>query len=123
MKHEDELYRKIQNSLSPNNHDYLHPSELPEKNQFEENNFCYEFQVQLLQTYNGVLCEDFVGNLSLFLLENAIHSCYRGCGLAHFILLVEGSAIGIFYDGQKFYLFDSHARDENGRSCLSGTCI
>lgn len=52
-----------------------------------------------------------------------ILSSNRGCGLAHYILLVEDSAIGIFYDGQKFYLFDSHARDENGRSCSSGTCI
>lgn len=123
MKHGDELYRKIQNSLSPNSHDYLHLSELPEKIQFEENNFCYEFQGKLLQTYSGVLCEDIVGNLSLFSLENAILSSYCGCGLAHYILLVEGSAIGIFYDEQKFYLFDSHARDENGRSCSSGTCI
>lgn len=123
MKHGDELYRKIQNSLSPNSHDYLHLSELPEKIQFEENNFCYEFQGKLLQTYSGVLCEDIVGNLSLFSLENAILSSYCGCGLAHYILLVEGSVIGIFYDEQKFYLFDSHARDENGRSCSSGTCI
>ena len=29
----------------------------------------------------------------------------------------------IFYDGQKTYLFDSHTKIENGRSCSDGTCI
>lgn len=69
MKHGDELYRKIQNSLSPNSYDFLHPSELPEKMQFEENNFLYELQVKLLQTYSGVLCEDFVGICHCFHLK------------------------------------------------------
>lgn len=77
----------------------------------------------MLQTFSGVLSENFVGNLSPFSLENAILSSYRGCGLAHYILPVQGSGIGIFYDGQKFYVFDSHARDENGRSCSNGSCI
>lgn len=122
MKHGDELYRKIQKeTLSPN--EYLHPSELPEKVMFEDHNFYYEFRVKVLQTFSGVISGQFVGNMSVFTLENAILSSYSGSGFAYYILVVQGSAIGIFYNGQKFFVFDSHARDENGRSCSDGSCI
>lgn len=63
------------------------------------------------------------GICQFFSLENAILSSYSGSGFAYYILLVQGSAIGIFYKGQKFFVFDSHARDENGRSCSDGSCI
>lgn len=108
-------------TLSPN--EYLHPSELPEKVMFEDHNFYYEFRMKVLQTFSGVISGQFVGNMSVFSLENAILSSYSGSGFAYYILVVQGSAIGIFYNGQKFFVFDSHARDENGRSCSDGSCI
>lgn len=124
MKYGDEMYRKIQKeTLYPSGHDYLHPSELPENILYESNDFCYEFQGKVLQTFSGVFCERFVGNSSVFSLENAILSAYSGSGCAYYMLLVQGNAIGVFYDGQKFFIFDSHARDESGRSCSDGTCI
>lgn len=122
LKHGDGLYRKIQKeTLSPN--EYLHPSELPEKVMFEDHNFYYEFRVKVLQTFSGAICRQFVGNMSVFSLENAILSSYSGSSFAYYILLVQGSAIGIFYNGQKFFVFDCHARDENGKSCSDGSCI
>ena len=82
MKRGDELYRKIQKeTVYPNRHDYLHPSELPENILYENNEFCYEFQVKVSQTFSGLFCESFVGNSSFFSLENAILSSYTGSGL------------------------------------------
>lgn len=96
LNHGDGRYRKVQKeTLSPN--EYLHPSELPEKVVFEDHNFNYEFRVKVLQTFSGVICGQFVGNMSVFSLENAILSSYSGSGFAYYILLVQGSAIGIFY--------------------------
>lgn len=65
LKHGDGLYRKVQKeTLSPN--EYLHPRELPEKVMFEDHNFYYEFRVKVLQTFSGVICGQFVGNMSVF---------------------------------------------------------
>lgn len=58
--------------------------------------------------------------MSVFSLENAILSSYSGSGVAYYILLVQGRTLGIFYNGQKFFVFDFHAEDENRRSCSDG---
>lgn len=90
---------------------------------FLDHNLYYEFRVKVLQTFSGIICGQFVGNMSVFSLENAILSLYSGSGFAYYILLVQGKAIRIFYIGQKFFVFDSHTRDENGSSCSDGSCI
>lgn len=120
MKHGDELYRKIQKeTLSPN--EYLHPSELPEKVMFEDHNFYYEFRVRCCKLLVVYLADNLWGICQFFLLK--MPYSYSGSCFAYYILVVQGSAIGIFYNGQKFLVFDSQARDENGRSCSDGSCI
>lgn len=64
---------------------------------FEDHNFYYEFRVKVLQTFSGVICGQFLGNMSVFSLENAILSSYSSSDFTYYILLVQGSAIGIFY--------------------------
>ena len=47
----------------------------------------------------------------------------NGVDSACFVFIAMDSAIGIFHDGSKFYVFDSHSRDDSGLSSPAGTCV
>ena len=71
------MYRKIQKeTVYPNGYDNLYLSKLPENILYENNDFCYEFSLNVLQTLSGLFCESFVVNSSVISLENSILSSY-----------------------------------------------
>lgn len=63
----------------------------------------------------------FEGCLPFLSLENAFA---RECNsISQFIFIAAGNAIGLYFDGNVFYTFDSHARDEYGLGCPVGKCV
>ena len=119
----DVLYKDIRTKSSVHSdYEYLHPMELPENISLKETDQ-KQIRSKLLQTFSGVCSENYVGDFPYSSLENAILSSYSGVGVGHLILIIQGTAVGIFHDGSKFYIFDSHARDEYGLLNSTGTCI
>ena len=74
---------------------------------YENNDFYYEFQVKVLQTLSGLFCESFVGNSSVFSLEHSILSSYICSKFVYKIILIQGRAICVFYDGQIFFIYQT----------------
>jgi len=55
-------------------------------------------------------------------LENALH-VLRTQNYNSFILTIGCSTVAIYYNGGKFKIFDSHARDSFGMTDSRGTCV
>lgn len=78
-------------------HDYLYPNEL--NISYENNVFCEEFQVKIFEHLVEYFVKSLWEILQFFSLENAILTSYSGSVFAYYILLLQGSVLGVFYDG------------------------
>ena len=114
----DYMYKEVQSCLEEC-HDYLHPTSIPSL--LEYGRSCLRYKVSA--TFSGTMHPSFNGEFPLMSLECAIAKHYNGKDSACFVFIAMGSAIGIFYDGSKFYVFDSHSRDDSGLSSAEGTCV
>ena len=79
-------------------------------------NFKWKCCKHLVVSFVKVLLESF------FLLKIPYYHPIFAVSL-HIKLYLSKEVQCVLYDGQKFFLFDSHAKYENGRSCSDGTCI
>ena len=118
----DFLYRELKqrdSSTSICSSDYLHPSDIPSCLKFEE--FFVTYKV--VSTQSGVMDPHFGGNMSLVTLEYALASVCNGKSNTDLIFISKDSAIGIHYTSDKFYVFDSHARNSSGLPSATGTSV
>jgi hypothetical protein len=112
----DYLYKEIYKACRLQG-DYLHPSNIPCHLQWENVVFGYK----IMSLCSGMMHPGYEGCLPFLSLENAFA---RECNSSsQFIFIAAGNAIGLYFDGNVFYTFDSHARDDYGLGCPVGKCV
>lgn len=101
--------------LDTNMSSFVHPESLP---------VCIQYKNRKISVnHNGVVsglvvCE---ANENVQSLQTALHVCC--VGKQRLILVFGGVAVGIFFDGSSFFVFDSHARNRFGLRCPNGTAV
>ena len=113
----DELYTRLSQSAQQS---FLLISELPTA----LNVFNSDYELQYSESYSGSLQQQNVieGYDYCTSLQSAFQSLISD-HFTSFILTIGCTAVAVYcYDNMRFKVFDSHARDQYGRSDVNGTC-
>lgn len=101
--------------------EYCLITDIPKYIQFPDQTSLFSYVIQC--SFSGFICENGAYGYPCITLESSIYSAFLPSLKAFSILIMQGNAIGIYYDGNVFYLFDPHARNTSGVTSSGGSCV
>jgi len=113
----DFIYSKIQEKLGYGS-SYLLLTDIPKYTYFDRTVFSYN----ILKTYSGYV-HQVSTDAALLSLHSSLFLAFVPSFEIFSIIIIQSNAIGVYFDGNGFFIFDPHCCDENGLCLPEGTSV